>query len=122
VPPSRRTVLVGTATLCGSLSLAGCLGDRPDLRLRNFTEETHTLAVTVAQGKTRILDTERTLAPDEQSVVESVFDDAGTFEFVVSVDGGPEVTDSVELDGEPPDVAYVTVRSGGEVNVGELVP
>jgi hypothetical protein len=122
VPRSRRTVLAGVATLCGSLTLAGCLGDRPDLRLRNFTDETHTLAVTVSRDDTEILDTERTLAPDEQSVVESVFNDAGTFEFVVSVDGGPEVTDSVELDGEPPDVAHVTVRSGGEVNVGELVP
>jgi hypothetical protein len=122
VPRSRRTVLAGVATLCGSLTLAGCLGDRPDLRLRNFTDETHTLAVTVSRDDTEILDTERTLAPDEQSVVESVFDDAGTFEFVVSVDGGPEVTDSVELDGEPPDMAHVMVRSGGGVNVGELVP
>lgn len=120
--PRRRTVLAGLAALCGSLSLAGCLGDRPDFRLRNFTEETHTLAVTVSRDDTEILDTERTLAPDEQSVVESVFEDAGTFAFAVSVDDGPEVTDSVELDGEAPDVTHVTIRAGGEVNIGRIAP
>lgn len=119
---SRRTLLAGLTTLCGGLPLAGCLGDRADLRLRNFTEERHTLAVTVSRDGTEILDTERTLAPDEQSVVESVFDEAGTFEFVVSVDGGTELNDSVELGGEPPDMAHVTIRSGGEVNVGRLAP
>jgi hypothetical protein len=119
---TRRSILAGTVTLCGSLTLAGCLGDRRDLRLRNFTDGTHTLAVTVSRDETEVLDTERTLDPDEQSVVESVFDGSGTFAFVVSVAGGPEVTDSVQVDGDPPDMTHVTIRAGGEVNIGRVVP
>jgi hypothetical protein len=118
----RRQLILGVALAGGGSVLAGCLGDRPDLRLRNFTDGTHTLAVTVSRDETEVLDTERALGPDEQSVVESVFDGSGTFAFVVSVDGGPEVTESVQVDGEPPDMTHVTIRAGGEVNIGRVVP
>lgn len=109
------------------VSLSGCVGGNPpELRVKNISENDHTIHVRITQQNREFLSKSFSVPSkadsEEQGTVQDVYPGPGIYTITGKITGGVTKTEEIELDEGSPLLTHVMVNSDEILTIGRMAP